>query len=133
MRCDRAAIARGGFLYFEQFVGAGARGCVTWCGAYAQRALAQVIIDLSGRPYLVYQVGFPKGSSQIQNIPVSIFDDFFRALSNGAGMNLHINLQYGRDAHHILEAVFKGFGRALRMASEVHPHGRGVPSTKGIL
>jgi len=96
-------------------------------------ALAQVVIDLSGRPYLVYKVKFPGGSSQIQNIPVSIFNDFFRALSNGAGMNLHINLHYGRDAHHILEAIFKGFGRALRMASEVHPHGKGVPSTKGTL
>ncbi len=96
-------------------------------------SLAQVIIDLSGRPYLVYKVKFPTGNSQIQNIPVSIFNDFFRALSNGSGMNLHINLHYGRDAHHILEAIFKGVGRALRMASEMHPHGKGVPSTKGTL
>ena len=97
------------------------------------QGFAEVVIDLSGRPYLVYNVKFPRGSSQIQNIPVSIFDDFFRALSNGAGMNLHINLQYGRDAHHILEGIFKGFGRALRMASELHPRGKGVPSTKGTL
>ena len=96
-------------------------------------SLVQVVIDLSGRPYMVYKVKFPRGSSQIQNIPVSIFVDFFRALSNGAGMNLHINLQYGRDAHHILEAIFKGFGRALRMASEIHPRAKGVPSTKGTL
>jgi imidazoleglycerol-phosphate dehydratase len=95
--------------------------------------LSQVVIDLSGRPYLVYKVKFPGGSSRIQDIPVSIFNDFFRALSNGAGMNLHINLQYGRDAHHILESIFKGFGRALRMASEMHPRAKGVPSTKGTL
>ena len=65
-------------------------------------SLAQVVIDLSGRPYLVYNVKFPRGNNQIQHIPVSLFEDFFRALSNTAGMNLHINLQYGRDVHHIL-------------------------------
>ena len=96
-------------------------------------SLAQVVIDLSGRPYLVYNVKFPRGNNQIQDIPVSLFEDFFRALSNGAGMNLHINLNYGRDAHHILEAIFKGFGRALRMACEIHPGAKGVPSTKGTL
>jgi len=96
-------------------------------------SLAQTVIDLSGRPYLVYNVKFPRGNNQIQDIPVSLFEDFFRALSNGAGMNLHINLHYGRDAHHILEAIFKGFGRALRMACEIHPKAKGVPSTKGTL
>jgi len=96
-------------------------------------SLAQTVIDLSGRPYLVYNVKFPRGNSRIQDIPVSLFEDFFRALSNGAGMNLHINLYYGRDAHHILEAIFKGFGRALRMACEIHPKAKGVPSTKGTL
>jgi len=96
-------------------------------------SLAQVVLDLSGRPYLVYNVKFPRGNNQIQDIPVSLFEDFFRALSNGAGMNLHIILNYGRDAHHILEAIFKGFGRALRMACEIHPGAKGVPSTKGTL
>lgn len=96
-------------------------------------SLAQVVIDLSGRPYLAYAVKFPRGNNQIQDIPVSLFEDFFRALSNGAGMNLHIVLHYGRDAHHILEAIFKGFGRALRMACEIHPGAKGIPSTKGRL
>ena len=95
--------------------------------------LAQVAIDLSGRPYLVYKVRFPKGSSLIQDLGVSIFEDFFRALSNNAGMNLHILLQYGRDPHHILEAIFKGFGRTLREAVEIHARSKGVPSTKGRL
>ncbi|MBI5055364.1 MAG: imidazoleglycerol-phosphate dehydratase HisB [Nitrospirae bacterium] len=96
-------------------------------------SLAQVVIDLSGRPYLVYKVRLPKGNELIQNLGVSLFEDFFRALSNNAGMNLHINLHYGRDPHHILEAIFKGFGRALREASEIHPRAKGVPSTKGTL
>lgn len=96
-------------------------------------SLAQVVIDLSGRPYLVYKVRTPSGSAQIQSLGVSLFEDFFRALSNNAGMNLHIILEYGRDPHHIFEAIFKGLGRALRAAVEIHPKTKGVPSTKGTL
>jgi imidazoleglycerol-phosphate dehydratase len=96
-------------------------------------SLAQVVIDLSGRPYLVYKVKAPKGNTRIQDLDMSLFEDFFRSLSNNAGMNLHIILHYGRDLHHIVEAIFKGTGRALRMASEIHPHAKGVPSTKGTL
>lgn len=96
-------------------------------------SLAQVVIDLSGRPYLIYKVTTPKDSAQIQSLGVSLFEDFFRALSNNAGMNLHILLQYGRDPHHIFEAIFKGLGRALRTAVEIHPKTKGVPSTKGTL
>ena len=96
-------------------------------------SLAQVVIDLSGRPFLVYKVRTPRGSTQIQSLGISLFEDFFRALTNNAGMNLHINLHYGRDPHHIFEAIFKGFGRALRAAVEIHPGAKGVPSTKGTL
>jgi len=96
-------------------------------------SLAQVVIDLSGRPYLVYKVRTPRGGAQIQSLGVSLFEDFFRALSNNGGMNLHIILHYGRDPHHIFEAIFKGLGRALRSAVEIHPHAKGVPSTKGTL
>ncbi len=96
-------------------------------------SLVQVVLDLSGRPYLVYKVKAPKGNAQIQDLGISLFEDFFRALSNAAGMNLHVILHYGRDPHHIVEAIFKGIGRALRMAVETHPHSKGVPSTKGIL
>ncbi len=95
-------------------------------------SLAQVILDLSGRPYLVYKVK-SKSSLLIQNLGISLFEDFFRSISNSAGMNLHILLHYGRDPHHIIEAIFKGFGRALRTATEIHPHATGVPSTKGTL
>lgn len=96
-------------------------------------SLAQVVIDLSGRPYLVYKVKPPRGGTQIQSLGVSLFEDFFRAFSNNAGMNLHIILLYGRDPHHIFEAIFKGLGRALRTAVELHPKTKGVPSTKGKL
>ena len=96
-------------------------------------SLSQVALDLSGRPYLIYKVKFPRGNNQIQHIPVSLFEDFFRAISNNAGMNLHIILQHGRDAHHILESIFKGFGRALRSSVEIHGKTKGVPSTKGTL
>jgi len=96
-------------------------------------SLAQVVIDLSGRPYLVYKVKPPKESQLIKSLGVSLFEDFFRALSNHAGMNLHIILHYGRDPHHIFEAIFKGLGRALRSAVEIHPKTKGVPSTKGTL
>jgi len=96
-------------------------------------SLAQVAVDLSGRPFLVYKVELPKRSTLIKNLPVSLFEDFFRALTNRAGMNLHIIFHYGRDPHHIFEAVFKGFGRALRSAVEMHPRTKGVPSTKGTL
>ncbi|MEW6003390.1 MAG: imidazoleglycerol-phosphate dehydratase HisB [Nitrospirota bacterium] len=93
-------------------------------------SLAQIAIDLSGRPYLVYKVKLPRDSS-LRGAGMSVFEDFFRALTNHAGMNLHIILHYGRDPHHILESIFKGFGRALRTAIEIHPKTKGVPSTKG--
>ena len=95
-------------------------------------SLAQIAIDLSGRPYLIYKVKPPK-ESVLRGMGMSIFEDFFRALTNHAGINLHIILLYGRDPHHIFEAIFKGFGRALRTAVEIHPKTKGVPSTKGTL
>lgn len=95
-------------------------------------SLVQTAIDLSGRPYLVYKVKPPKEST-LKGTGMSIFEDFFRALTNHAGMNLHIILLYGRDQHHIFEAVFKSVGRALRSAVEIHPKAKGVPSTKGTL
>jgi imidazoleglycerol-phosphate dehydratase len=96
-------------------------------------SLAQVVIDLSGRAYLVYKVRLSKETASIKNLGVSLFEDFFRAMTNHAGMNLHIILHYGRDPHHIFEAIFKGLGRALRAAAEIHPKTKGVPSTKGTL
>ncbi len=96
-------------------------------------SLVQVAVDLSGRPFLVYKIKLPKGNILIRKLELHLFEDFFRALSNHAGINLHVILLYGRDPHHIFEAIFKGFGRALRTAVEIHPKTKGVPSTKGTL
>ncbi|MBI5027133.1 MAG: imidazoleglycerol-phosphate dehydratase HisB [Nitrospirae bacterium] len=95
-------------------------------------SLAQVAIDLSGRPFLVYKVRPLKGS-MASGLETSLFEDFFRAFTNHAAMNLHIILHYGRDLHHIFEAIFKSIGRALRDAVEIHPKTKGIPSTKGKL
>lgn len=94
-------------------------------------SLAKVVIDLSGRPYLVYKVRPPRGS--LRGLEISLFEDFFRALSNHAMINLHIIVEYGRDLHHIFEAIFKAFGRAMREAVSLDPSMKGLPSTKGRL
>jgi len=94
-------------------------------------SLAQVVIDLSGRPYLVYRVKPPKGT--LRGLEVSLFEDFFRSLTNHAMINLHIIVKYGRDLHHIYEAIFKAFGRSLMEAVSLEPKIKGLPSTKGKL
>lgn len=94
-------------------------------------SLASVILDISGRPYLVYNVKPPKGT--LKDLEISLFEDFFRALTSHAMITLHVNLMYGRDLHHIIEAIFKAFGRALREAVTVEKGSRILPSTKGKL
>jgi imidazoleglycerol-phosphate dehydratase len=94
-------------------------------------SLAQVVIDLSGRPYLVYKVKQPRATAR--GLEFSLFEDFFRSVSNHAMMNLHVIVNYGRDHHHIFEAIFKAFGRALREAVSIDPRRKGLPSTKGRL
>jgi imidazoleglycerol-phosphate dehydratase len=94
-------------------------------------SLAQVTVDLSGRPYLVYRVKQPRVASR--GMEFSLFEDFFRSVTNHAMMNIHVNVPYGRDLHHIFEAVFKAFGRALRAAVSPDPLMKGLPSTKGRL
>ncbi len=94
-------------------------------------SLAQVVIDLSGRPYLVYKVKQPVGT--LRDLEVSLFEDFFRSVANHAMMNFHILVPYGRDLHHIFEAIFKAFGKALREAVSSDPTMKGLPSTKGKL
>ncbi len=93
--------------------------------------LSQIALDLSGRPYLVYDV--PAPTSYIKDLDVALFGEFFRALSNTSGMNLHIRVLNSGETHHIFESVFKGFARALRMAVELDPREKGIPSTKGSL
>lgn len=94
-------------------------------------SLAQVVIDLSGRPYLVYKVKQPRTAAR--GMEFSLFEDFFRSVTNHAMMNLHIVVAYGRDLHHIFEAIFKAFGRSLREAVSPDPAMKGLPSTKGRL
>ncbi len=94
--------------------------------------LAQVALDLSGRPYLVYQIELPK-KYKLKEFDPGLAEDFFRSVANHAGMNLHIRLLYGRDVHHMLEAIFKAFGRALDQATSVDPRIKGILSTKGKL
>ncbi len=94
-------------------------------------ALAQVTVDLSGRPYLVYNVRLKR--RKIKLFDCDLIHHFFRSLCDRSAMTLHINLLYGADPHHILEAIFKGFGRALYQATRKNPQLKGVASTKGML
>ncbi len=95
-------------------------------------ALARVVVDLSGRPGLVFQVEFPR--SHIGQFDVDLVHEFFQGLVNHALLTLHIDCLRGVNAHHIAETVFKAFGRALRMAVEPDPRAATeIPSTKGCL
>ncbi|MCL4491670.1 MAG: imidazoleglycerol-phosphate dehydratase HisB [Nitrospirae bacterium] len=94
-------------------------------------SLARVVIDLSGRPYLVYKMKPPKGAAG--GFEYSLFEDFFRSVTNHSMMNLHIIVEYGRDLHHVFEAVFKAFGRALQEAVSIDRKRKGLPTTKGKL
>jgi len=95
-------------------------------------ALSRVVIDISGRPGLVYDVAFPR--SHIGSFDVDLFSEFFRGFVNHAKVTLHIDSLKGVNAHHVAETIFKAFGRALRMALERDERMQGIfPSTKGTL
>jgi imidazoleglycerol-phosphate dehydratase len=94
-------------------------------------AKVEVALDVSLRPYLVYRVDLP--NDRIGGFDVSLVEDFLYAFSQNAGLDLHVELRYGRSPHHVVEAIFKGLARALRLAVEVDPRARGVPSVKGTL
>lgn len=94
-------------------------------------SLALVSLDLSNRPYLYFEVPFT--NTKVGEMDTEMFEEFFRALSVHAGMTLHIKLFHGKNNHHIIEAVFKAFARALREAVTVDPAIQGVLSTKGSL
>jgi imidazoleglycerol-phosphate dehydratase len=93
--------------------------------------LATVAVDLSGRPYLAWQAQIP--NVMLGVFPAELGEEFFRAFSNSAQMNLHAIVHHGSNTHHQLEALFKATGRALRMACEFDPRAPGIPSTKGVL
>ncbi|MBC2710843.1 MAG: imidazoleglycerol-phosphate dehydratase HisB [Desulfosarcina sp.] len=94
-------------------------------------ALAEVAIDLSNRPFLVYHL--PSVPASAGRFDRGLAKEFFRALSVKGGMNLHINVKYGENEHHVLESVYKSVGRALKQAVSIHADRSGVRSSKGIL
>jgi len=94
-------------------------------------ALVLIAVDISGRPYLVYDVDV--AVAKIGDFDTELVPEFLRALAQHAGLTLHVHLAHGRNGHHIIEAVFKGLGRALRQAVALDPRRSGVPSTKGTL
>lgn len=93
--------------------------------------LCAVTVDISGRPYLVYNVKF--GAAKIGKFDPALLKEFFKAFSDHSGMNLHINLLYGSNSHHMAEATFKALARALRKAVVIDGGIKGVLSTKGVL
>lgn len=111
---DKRGIRRYGFFYLPM-----------------DETLARVALDLSGRPYLVYNVTPP--SDYIKGMNVRLFHEFFLGLTNNLGVNLHIDVLRGEEVHHIIEAVFKGFARALDAATVFEPRETGLPTTKGHL
>jgi imidazoleglycerol-phosphate dehydratase len=93
--------------------------------------LVSIALDVSMRPCLVFQMKLRR--SKIGTFDPELVEEFFKALCNHARITLHINLLYGRNSHHMVEAVFKGFGRALREAVSLDSRSSQVPSTKGVL
>lgn len=94
-------------------------------------ALALVVIDLSGRPYLVFQADFT--NNKVGDMDTELVEEFFRAFVSNAGVNLHIKVLHGSNNHHVIEAIFKAFGRALDEATMLDERIDGVMSTKGSL
>jgi imidazoleglycerol-phosphate dehydratase len=111
---DKRGMVRYGFFYLPM-----------------DETLSRVVVDLSNRPFLEYRV--PGKNRKAGDFPMTLVEEFMRALANNAGMNLHIELLYGRDAHHIAESIFKGLARALDQACRIDPRVKGLPSTKGKL
>jgi imidazoleglycerol-phosphate dehydratase len=109
------------------------KGIVRFAHAYfpMDETLARVAVDLSGRPYLVYNAKVER--ERIGDLDSELMEEFWRAVVTHARVNLHIELLYGRNAHHICEAIFKAAARALSIATRIEPRMQGVPSTKGVL
>jgi len=94
-------------------------------------ALAEVSLDISGRPFVVFDVTFL--TEKTGEFDAQLTEEFLRGLSVHAGLTLHVRVPYGRNTHHIVEAIFKALARALRTAVAIDPGVQGVPSTKGTL
>ena len=94
-------------------------------------AKVEVALDISSRPHLVYHVELQ--NDRIGDFDATLAEDFFEAFSQNAGIDLHVELRYGKNPHHVVEAVFKGVARALRVALDKDPRMKGVPSVKDSL
>jgi len=102
-----------------------------WAVTPMDEALVMCAVDLGGRPYLAYRLELP--AKRIKQFATELVEEFFRAVSNAAGMNVHLRQLDGRNTHHIAEAAFKAFARALGEAAATSARVQGVPSTKGVL
>lgn len=111
---DKKGITRYGFTYLPM-----------------DETLARVVIDLSNRPHLEFRA--PERTADAPNMPFTLVEEFCRALCSNLRCNLHVELLYGRDGHHIAEAIFKGIARSLRVAISDDPRVTGIPSTKEML
>ncbi len=112
---DKKGIVRYGFFYVPM-----------------DEALARVVVDLSGRAALVYDVAAP--TMYVRDFNLILVKEFARAFSNALACNLHVKLEYGEEPHHVAEAIFKALARALDAATRVDPRLAGqIPSTKGLL
>ena len=112
---DKAGIARYGHAYSPM-----------------DETLARVALDISGRPYLAWRAGFTQ--QRLGEWDTELIEHWFQSVAQAAGITLHVELLYGQNNHHICEAIYKGFARAMRTAVEIDPRkGGAVPSTKGIL
>jgi imidazoleglycerol-phosphate dehydratase len=102
-----------------------------WAYLPMDETLARVVVDFSGRPFLEYRA--PQAVASAGNFAFQLVEEFLRAFSVHAGCNLHAEILYGRDAHHMAEAIFKGLAKAVDAACQIDPRVVGVPSTKGML
>ena len=102
-----------------------------WAYLPMDETLARVVVDFSGRPFLAFRA--PKKVDCIGAFPFQLVEEFLRGFAVHAGLNLHAEILYGRDAHHMAEAIFKGLAKAVDQACQIDPRVQGIPSTKGIL
>ena len=102
-----------------------------WAMLPMDETLARVVVDFSGRPFLEYRA--PQSVASIGGFPFQLVEEFMRGFSVHAGCNLHAEILYGRDAHHMAEALFKGLAKAVDQACQIDPRVEGIPSTKGLL
>ena len=115
------------------------RGINRYGSAYVpmDETLARVVVDFSGRPFLEYRLPASAGPAAAlmsgQNFSLQLVEEFLRGFAVHAGVNLHVEILYGRDAHHFAEAVFKGLAKTVDQACRIDPRVTGVPSTKGVL